>query len=149
MFDFGIGVSAARLEAIRRRMKEGQLTALRELLPDRVIDGACAQAGHTYRERLLPPIVMVFHYLYAALWPEDSFQAAAAAGGLAVPSGSLSKARQRLPRGVMDHLGRYASGLGQSLSQGVAQAHGFRLVSVDGTCVSMQDVPELWKEVPV
>ncbi|MFH0963671.1 MAG: IS4 family transposase, partial [Planctomycetota bacterium] len=140
------GVSPARLEAIRRRMKEGQLNVLRELLPDRVIHEACAQMGHAYRERLLPPIVMVFHYLYAALWPEDSFQAAAAAGGLAVGSGSLSKARQRLPRGVIEHLGRYTSALGQSLSEGLAQMHGFRLVSLDGTCVSMEDVPELWKE---
>jgi hypothetical protein len=139
----GIGISAARLEDIRTRLKQGQLNALRELLPDRIIGEACREAGHAHRDRLLPPLVMVFHYLSAALWPEDSFNAAAQSGGIPASSGSMSKARQRLPIAVMDRLGRYTSEMGQSLSEGAAHMHGFRLVTMDGTCVSMSDVPEL------
>lgn len=146
MITSAIGISVSQLEAIRRRLKEGQLGALRELLPDRVIEEACRAAGHTYRDRLLPPLVMVFHYLCAALWPEESFQAAASVGGLTLPSGSLSKARARLPRAVMERLGVYTAELGQALSEDHASQHGFRLVSLDGTCVSMADGPELWKE---
>jgi len=143
MVAMGIGISEGQLEEIRRQLKQGQLNALRQLLPDRVIDQACREVGHVYRERLLPPLVMVFHYLAAALWPEDSFNAAAQSSGLLVPSGTLSKARRRLPRPVLDQLGRYSSELAQTFSDEAAHSHGFRLVSIDGTCVSMSDQPAL------
>ena len=107
MVTSGIVISGARLEDIRARLKQGQLNALRELLPDRIIDNACREAGHAYRDRLLPPLVMAFHYLAAALWPEESFNAAAQSGGIPASTGSMSKARQRLPRAVMDRLGHY------------------------------------------
>jgi hypothetical protein len=139
----GIGISTAQLEDIRTRLKQGQLNALRDLLPDRIIEEACREAGFAYRDRLLTPLVMVFHYLNAALWPEDNFNAAAQSGGMPASSGSMSKARQRLPRAVMDHLGHYTSKLGQSLSEDTAHMHGFRLVTMDGTCVSMSDMPAL------
>jgi len=143
MVTSGIVISGARLEDIRARLKQGQLNALRELLPDRIIDNACREAGHVYRDRLLPPLVMVFHYLAAALWPEESFNAAAQSGGVPASTGSMSKARQRLPRAVMDRLGHYTCELAQSLSEDAARMHGFRLVTMDGTCVSMSDVPAL------
>jgi len=143
MFAYGIGISQPRLEEIRQRLKQGQLNALRELLPDRLIERVCCETGHRYRERLLPPLVMVFHYLAAALWPEDSFNAAAQSGGLPVSSGTLSKARQRLPQAVLDRLGSHTSQLAQTFSDEAARSRGFRLVSIDGTCVSMSDQPAL------
>ena len=143
MVTSGIVIPKERLEDIRARLKQGQLNALRELVPDRVIEGACRDAGHGYRDRLLPPLVMVFHYLAAALWPEDSFNAAAQSAGIPASSGSLSKARQRLPRAVMDGLGRYTGDLARSLSEDAARVQGFRLVTLDGTGVSMSDVPAL------
>lgn len=141
----GIGISEGRLEEVRARLKQGQLNALRDLLPDRLIDQACREAGHEYRDRLLSPLVMVFHYLAAALWPEDSFNAAAQSGGIPATTGSLSKARQRLPQAVMDRLGRYVAEVAQKLSEDADSLHGFRLVTMDGTCVSMSDVPALRK----
>ena len=141
-----IGMSVSDLEAIRTRLREGQLNALRQLLTDRVILRACDDTGYRYRQRALTPIVTVFHYLYAAIWPEDSFQAAAACAGLGVSSGSLSKGRRRLPRAVVDKLEAYAAGLGQGLSQPYAFEHGFRVVAIDGTCLSMEDEPQLRRE---
>lgn len=143
MFDSAIGISGSNLEATRVRLQEGQLTAVRELLPDEAIWQACASARYTYRRRLLTPLVVVFHYLSAALWPEESFQAAAAFGGLDIPSGSLCKARQRLPRAVMDKVESYVAKVGQLLSESRAYYQGLRVVTIDGTCVSMDDTPEL------
>jgi len=138
-----IGVLRWDLEAMRTRLREGQLNALRQLLPDKVILDACHSAGHVYRQRLLTALVTVLHYLSAAIWPEDSFQAAAASAGLDVSSGSLSKARQRLPGAVIEKLEAYVAGLGQCLSQPYASREGFRLVAIDGTCLSMEDNPRL------
>jgi len=73
-----VGVSGSDLEAMRSHLREGQLNALRQILSDEVVLQACDSAGYIYRRRLLTPLVMVFHYLCAAIWPEDSFQAGAA-----------------------------------------------------------------------
>jgi hypothetical protein len=143
MTQSGIGFSVAGLEAMRVRLREGQLNALRGLLPDSVIWQACDGAGYAYRQRLLTPLVVILHYLSAALWPEDSFQAAAACASLGASSGSLSKARQRLPRAVMDNLSAYVAELGQYLSRPHAFHRGLRVVTVDGTCLSMADTPKL------
>jgi len=143
MSDSRIGLSARRLKRIRKEMKEGQLCALRELLPDHAIDQACRTAGYRYRRRLLTPVVTLWHYLLAALWPEDSLQAAADIGGLPGNRASISKARQRLPKDVVFRLGRFASGLGQRLSHAYAREGDLRVVSIDGTCVSMEDNPAL------
>jgi hypothetical protein len=141
-----IGFPTHDLEAMRVRLREGQLNALRGLLPDDAIWQACDSASYVYRKRLLTPLVVVLHYLTAALWPEDSFQAAAACGGVSVPSGSLSKARQRLPVAVMDRLEAYVSAVGQLLSMPYASHRGFRIVTIDGTCLSMEENPELVAE---
>lgn len=140
-----IGVSAFNLESLRVRLREGQLNAMRDLLPDKVIRQACASAGYSYRERLLTPPVVVLHYLSAALWPEESFQAAAAIGGLEVSSGALSKARKRLPTAVIGEIEGYVARLAGYLSEPYAFHHGFRVVTVDGTCLSMDDAPALMK----
>jgi len=141
MIDPAIGFSAAGLEVMRTRMREGQLNALRALLPDDAIWNACNIEGYKYRQRLLTPLVVVLHYLSAALWPEESFQAAAAFAGLLVSSGSLSKARHRLPKVVIDRLNAYVANLAQLLSMPYASDNGFRVVTIDGTCISMEDTP--------
>ena len=146
MINSAIGFSGAGLEAMRVRLREGQLNALRELLPDEAIWKACDSADYSYRKRLLTPLVVVLHYLTAALWPEDSFQAAAACGGISLPSGSLAKARQRLPVAVMDNLEAYVSAVGQLLSMPYACHRGFRVVTIDGTCLSMEENRELISE---
>jgi len=69
-----IGFLSCGLEAMRTRVSEGQLNALRALLPDDAIWKACNIEGYKYRRRLLTPLVVILHYLSAALWPEDSFQ---------------------------------------------------------------------------
>jgi len=128
---------------MRTRVSEGQLNALRALLPDDAIWKACNIEGYKYRRRLLTPLVVILHYLSAALWPEDSFQAAASFAGLDVSSGSLSKARKRLPKVVVDRLHAYVASLAQLLSMPYACDEGFRVVTIDGTCLSMEDTPRM------
>ena len=56
-----------------RRRRLGQLTALREMLPDEKVLEACRSCGYEYRERLYGPVVTVFHFLLQAVQREESF----------------------------------------------------------------------------
>ena len=70
-----IDSEAAKLEAIRTALKQGTLNSIREVLPDRAIEAACGAAGWVFRERLIPPVVAVLHWVLAAMWPEESLAA--------------------------------------------------------------------------
>lgn len=50
--------------------------SIRKILPDHSILNACRQEKYDYRCRLMTPIVIVLHMITAAIWPEDSFNAA-------------------------------------------------------------------------
>jgi Transposase DDE domain len=141
-----IGNKRSDLEEIRKRFEEGQLNALRDILPDKVILQACIDNGMDYRKRLLTPIVTVFHYLATALWPEQSFQSSASAHDIRVSSSSMSKARQRLPLEIMDTLFKYVSKICEEQAASEAEYKGLRVVLFDGTGVSMEDNSELFEE---
>ena len=79
--DKDIGKFRVEVEEIRRNIVEGQLNALREILPDKEMERVCREVDYTYRKRLMTPMATVLHYLMASLWPEESFQAAATSGG--------------------------------------------------------------------
>ena len=143
--DKGIGKFRLQVEGIRRKIVEGQLNALREILPDKEIERVCREVDYTYRERLMTPMATVLHYLMAGLWPEESFQAAATSGGIPLGSGSLSKARQRLPLEVMSGLSSWVSKEAIRHAAPHAYHHGLRVVTIDGTCVSMEDQPSLFE----
>lgn len=145
-----VGCFRSELEAVRKRLREGQLNAVREVLTDREILSACREVGHEFRDRLLAPVVAVFHMIAAALWPDFSFQAAwHVFGSRHVGSGSLAKARGRLPEDLFERLGRFVAGAAEGLSEGWATWRGYRVVDLDGTCVSMEDNPELKAEFGV
>ena len=98
MSSSSVGNFGSELEAVRESLRESHLNALRDTLKDSDILGACREVGHKFRKRLLTPVVAVFHMIAAAIWPDASFQAAwHVFGAEAVSSGSLSKARNRLP----------------------------------------------------
>ncbi len=76
MSDLSVGDFNVELEAVRANLRESHLNALRNVLKDADILAVCREVGHTFRKRLLTPVVAVFHMIAAAIWPDASFQAA-------------------------------------------------------------------------
>ena len=150
-----IGGEGAALEEIRETLRTMTLNSVREVLPDRAIDAACRAVGHEWRERVLTPVVTVLHMILAAMWPEESFAASwqviwdamasrlPGVAGRSPGSGSVSKARARLPLGLWKRLFAWVSGQAQEFSARWDRWRGLRVVLLDGTCVSMPDEAEL------
>ena len=120
-----------------------------------MIESACRFVGHQYRKRSLTPIITVLHMILAALWPEESFQASAdllwdtvSAADPQVsrkqPSrGSFANARKRLPLTVWQSLHRAVAAKSSALSKRWSCWRGHRVVLADGTCLTLDDQPEL------
>ena len=153
-----IGEGAASLQSIRRSLQELSLNSVRKVLPDRAIVSACRAVGLEWRERKIPPIVVVLHMVLAALWPEKSFAASwqtiwaglashlPGAAGLSPGPGAVSKARSRLPLEVWEQLFAWLSDRAQELAEEAGDRwRGLRLVLIDGFTVSMPDKPELFE----
>ncbi|NLW87303.1 MAG: transposase [Planctomycetes bacterium] len=152
-----IGKDAPLGPGISWALQQVTLNSVRKVLLDAAIDRAASHAAHTYRSRILNPVVTVLHMILASLWPEESFQASAhllwdnltgAFPGLrrkSPSSGSMAKARARLPLKLWDHINRFLADKIQELSKPWAAWRGHRVVLVDGTCVSMPDTPALHK----
>lgn len=131
------------------------LNTIRQVLPDRAILETCRAAGYSFRHRCISPVVTVMHMLLSAIWPEESFNASwhvlwdtfrshyPALECHSPSGGSVTKARQRLPLAVWDHLFAWVSHQAQRLSEPWARWRGHRVVLLDGTCVSMPDTPSL------
>jgi hypothetical protein len=146
---FGVGTGEATLEEVRGALRQNTFNAVRKVLPDSAILTACTLAGYEYRQRLLTPPVVVLHMLLAAIWPEDSFAASwqllwenmvsrlPSACGHDPGSGSVAKARNRVPLAVWAGLYAYVVQQAQALGVALNQSRGHRLVLLDGTCVSM------------
>ncbi len=91
-----------KLEDKRLELESGQLNALRELLPDQVIREICEESKYYFRSRLLSPLVTIFHMIGAAISREGSFQSSWHLNAQTGQSGSLAKARKRLPLNVWE-----------------------------------------------
>jgi hypothetical protein len=157
----GIGKSRKNLEPLSDRMEHVSLNSIRQILPDTAILEACRAVGHVFRKRKITPILTVLHMILSAIWPEESFNASwqvlwdsfaghsPGAAGKSPSTGSVAKARDRLPVTFWHHLFDW---LGQKVRQASAVLdtwRGHRVILMDGTCVSMADEPELRKEFGV
>ena len=150
-----IGKDASSSSGISSALQQVTLNSVRKILPDAVIERAARHCGHTYRSRVLSPVVTVLHMILASLWPEESFQASLQllwdnfVGAFPTlqrrspSSGSLAKARARLPVGLWDRINESLADKAQVLSEPWAAWRSHRVVLVDGTCVSMPDTPAL------
>lgn len=150
-----IDAAPATLEEIRRKLRTTTLNSIREAIPDGAIEDACRSVGLIFRNRLIPPAVTVLHMVLAALWPEASFAASwqvmwdsmvsrlPGAAGRSPSSGSVAKARKRLPLEFWTKLFTWLSERCQTLGAPWASWRGHRVVLLDGTCVSMPEAPEL------
>jgi hypothetical protein len=153
-----IGGKRASLEEIRNSLKTQTLNSVREILSDARIEAALQAAEYEYRQRLVPPQATIFHMIAAAIWPEDSFEASwqilwdtmasriPGAAGQSPGSGSMAKARKRLPLAVWEKLFASVSDWGQQMAKRGKNWRGHRLVLVDTTTVSMPDEPALFQE---
>jgi hypothetical protein len=109
-----IGEGGESLQEIRVGLRELTLNSVRKTLPDRAILAACRAANLSWRERLITPVVVILHMVTAALWPENSFAASwrviwarlasrlPGAAGQSPESGTVSKARSRVPLAVWE-----------------------------------------------
>ena len=152
-----IGRGRKNLESVVTGLEQLTLNSIRKVLPDRAIEQACRSAGYVYWRRTLTPIVTVLHMILAAIWPEESFQASwqvlwdqvvshcPGVKGQSPSSGSVAKARARLPLSMWERLFAWLSHQAQHRAQAVADWRGHRVVLLDGTSVSMSDIPALQK----
>jgi len=152
-----IGTDAAESSGVSWKLEQVTFNSVRGVLPDRVIERACRDCHCTYRHRVLTPVVTVLHMILSAVWPEESFQASwdllwdTGAGafttfqGRSPSSGSVSKARLRLPMEVWRRVWDFLAARVQDLSEPFARGRGHRVVLVDGTCVSMPAPPGLFE----
>ena len=134
-----------KLKAMRERIESSQLNAVRELLTNEDIKEICEASSYYFRNRLLTPVTTIFHMIGAAISREGSFQSAWHMSGQSGMSDALTKARKRLPRSVWRRLSQWI--LDQITQEHDSKYlwHGHRLVSPDGSCVSMPDEPDLVK----
>jgi hypothetical protein len=150
-----IGRTHEKSTGISSLLESVSLNSIRQILPDRAILEACRAAGYSFRHRCITPVVTVMHMLLSAIWPEESFNASwqvlwdtfhshyPELDCRSPSGGSVTKARQRLPLAVWEHLFAWVSHQAQRLSEPWARWRGHRVVLLDGTCVSMPDTPSL------
>lgn len=132
-----------KLEQMRYGLESKQLNALRDLLSNDVIEKICDDSAYYFRTRLLTPLVTIFHMIGTAMNRDGSFQSSWHFNGQSGKSGSLAKARKRLPIAVWEQLHQWIVEQIQAESSKEECWRGHRVISVDGTCVSMSDEEEL------
>ena len=151
----GIGTRPRNSEAICDQLQQVSLNAVRNVMPDRLIEQSCGEVDYHFRHRKITPIISVLHMVMAALWPEDSFNACWQVlwdtfiswfpdlKGQSPSRGRVAEARKRLPLAVWQRLFEKLSSQAQTLSRGHDKWKGHRVVLVDGTCRSMSDTSAL------
>lgn len=145
-------------ENISKKMESVALNSIRKILPDEAIKRVCDKVSYKYRRRVITPIVTILHMVLASIWPEESFAAGwqvlwtsfssrfSADAGKSPSLGSVAKARCRLPMELWKNLFEWVSQQSQNLSQSFDKWKGYRLVLLDGTCISMGNKPGLFEE---
>jgi len=125
--------------------------ALRELLTNAEIETICKQLGHIWRERRLPPAIMVRSLVYRSLHRNKSIKtlltdmAAANIQRKAPTDAAWCQARSKLPADLWPELIQRSS---QRLVDLVGHQFlycGRPVFLIDGSTVSMPDEPELVK----
>jgi hypothetical protein len=160
MFNKSIVKVVEKSEAISEKLESITFNSIRKMLPDYAILDACRRENYVYRSRVLTPIVIVLHMITAAIWPEESFNAAwqlawssfsasfPYMAGQSPLASSVTKARKRLPLAVWRRLTHWMCQQAQQHSASMDKWRGHRIVLVDGMCLTLPDEPELQKDFP-
>lgn len=134
-----------KLKEMNESLESGQLNAVRELVSKDMIETICEESHYDFRNRFVTPLVTIFHMVSAGLSRDGSFQSAWHLNGQSAKSGTLAKARKRLPLEVWWRLDQWIAREMENESSDQDRWLGHRMIGVDGTCISMSDEPELAK----
>jgi hypothetical protein len=137
------------IAAFRRQIGDQPTQAMRAVLPKRVLADALRVEAGAYRERVYPPLTTLSLFIGQALSADGACQDAVARhlsersgrgdSANSLNTGPYCKARQRLPLGLIEHLG---AAVGRQLERASPASWKWRGRSVklmDGTTVSMPD----------
>jgi hypothetical protein len=143
---------------LRQRLAHAPALPFSELLPQGLAEQVIRDEAVSFRDRLFSPLVTVWVFLSQVLDPDHSCRQAVArflawrtAQGLAACSAdpsAYSKARHRLPEGVLARLTRTTGRQAQDRAPAPWRWNGRTLKVVDGTTVSMPDTPANQKAFP-
>lgn len=143
---------------LRQRLAHAPALPFSELLPQGLAEQVIRDEAVSFRDRLFCPLVTLWVFLSQVLDPDHSCRQAVArflawrtAQGLAPCSAdpsAYSKARQRLPEGVLARLTRTTGRQTQDHAPACWRWNGRTLKVVDGTTLSMPDTKANQKAFP-
>ena len=139
-------------EILKQKLLQSIGLPFREALPESVIESVLLAEGVKYYDSVYNPAITVWAFLSQVLDPDKSLRntvsrviAWLSEAGQKVPSpdtGAYSKARSRLPEGVVKQLLNKSA---QALEEQVSEEElwcGRRVTICDGSAVLMSDTPE-------
>jgi len=129
----------AGITTAQRRVKGGVNTWISEAM----VRDVCTAVGHVWRDRLLTPTVTLRLFMLQVLWGNIACRAVTHLSALSFTAQAYCRARASLP---LDVFGRIAAALTHEARQRTADFgrwQGHRVMHIDGTGLSMPDVPAL------
>jgi Transposase DDE domain len=129
-----------RLVAVLRQLRSD----LAQPLTPAVIEDVCRRCGHTWRKRLLDPVITIHLFLTQILHGNTAITHLPHLSGRSFTDSAYAQARARLPLAIFRALlARVAAALTPATHRADATWHGHRLILADGSSFSMPDTPEL------
>jgi len=116
---------------------------LAEILTADTIRTACRTAGYRWRNRVLDPVTTVSLFLLQILHGNTACRHVVHFGTWAFSATAYCKARRRLPLRVIQSLVETTAAKLRSATSATSTWLGHRVWIIDGSSVSMSDVPEL------
>jgi hypothetical protein len=117
-------------------------TILDDLPIESQIDQLCRRHGHTWRDRLLPPLVTLRLFLLQILHGNTAIAHLRQLSGLCFTPAAYCMARMRLPLAALDDLLGWVIGQAQRSADGLSLI-GQRIFIADCSSFSMPDTPQL------
>lgn len=118
---------------------------LGSVLAEEHIARVCREAGHTWRARVLDPVVTVHIFILQVLHGNTAMTHLPRLVGRRFTAAAYCLARQRLPLAVLQTLVRQIVARLQRTSDAEHRWRGHRTFFVDGSSCSMPDTPDLQK----
>ena len=113
-----------------------------QLDPEQV-EQACKLAGHHWRERLFTPWITVHLLMTQILHGNCSVRRMLRIAGFDASDEAFRQARRRLPLDVLGYLATGVNAAARETCDQAARWRGHRVLSIDGTGLSMPDTAEL------
>lgn len=116
---------------------------LAELLDEQVVNRACNQVGHKWRERLLDPATTVRLFVLQILHGNMAISGLRHLGDLQFTDAAYCEARKRIPLAVFQALVRWFWSEVQETNEALGRWCGHRVWLIDGSSCSMPDMGAL------